>query len=155
MVLKNLRLIFPKKSMFLCSKSKQLKKQFFKVNFPQFFHLNTWNAVLTHLDSLFDKGQEKHCSSKLQTKKKQNFSGKNWFSSKYSSGRADGICENPERIFQKKLLLFRLKSERVWKNVQSFKHFFPQSLPRLRRLQFRQLWRIFPPEENKEFAQNL
>ena len=56
--------------MFLCSKSKQLKKQFFKVNFPQFFHLNTWNAVLTHLDSLFDKGQEKHCSSKFQTKNK-------------------------------------------------------------------------------------
>ena len=60
---------FQKKSKFLCSKSEQLKKQFFKVRFPQMFPLNTCIAVLAHLDSLFATEQKKNCCrSKFLTK---------------------------------------------------------------------------------------
>ena len=64
----NVPIFFHKKSKFLCSKSEQLKKQFFKVRFPQMFPLNTCIAVLAHLDSLFATDKKNCCRSKLLTK---------------------------------------------------------------------------------------
>ena len=68
-----------------------LKKQFFKVNFPQNFALYTWIAVLTHLDSFFAKRQKNSRSnSKNETKKHL------WEkSSKRPPERAEYSCDNP------------------------------------------------------------
>ena len=60
-----------------------------------------------------------------------------------------------KKISSIRLLFFCLKFQGNLKQYAKFQTcFFPQSLPRLRRLQFWQLWRTFPTEWTEEFAQN-
>ena len=156
-VLTNVPLFFHKKSKFLCSKSEQLKKKhFFKVKFPQLFPLNTCIAVLAHLDSLFATGQKKLLQIQISNKK-HIFFGK-WidFPQNFPVDARMAFVTTLKEFFRIKLLLFCLKFQRILKQCAKFQtRFFPQSLLRLRRLQFWQIWRTFPTEWTEEFAQNL
>ena len=123
------------------------KKQFFKVKFPQMFPLNTCIAVLAHLDSLFVTGQKKLLQIQISNKK-HSFSGKRIdFPQNFPVDARMAFVTTLKEIFRKKLLFFCLKFQRILKQCAKFQTcFFPQSLPRLRRLQFWQLWRTFPTE---------
>ena len=144
----NVPLFFHKKSKFFCSKSEQLKKkQFFKVKFPQMFPLNTCIAVLAHLDSFICHGTKKLLQIQISNKK-HSFSGKRIdFPQNFPVDARMTFVTTLKEIFRKKLLFFFLKFQRILKQCAKFQTcFFPQSLPRLRRLQFWQLWRTFPTE---------
>ena len=150
----NVLIFFHKKSKFLCSKSEQLTKQFFKVRFPQMFPLNTCIAVLAHLDSLFATGQKQLLQ--IQTSnKKHSFSGKRIdFPQNFPVDARMAFVKTLKKIFWIKLLLFCLKFQGNLEQCAKFQTcFFPQSLPRLRRLPFWQLWRTFPTEWTEDFAQ--
>ena len=123
-----------------------LKKTFFQSKFSKYFHLDTCIAVLTHLDSLFAKGRKNRCSSKIHTKNKVLSVKGIDFPQNIPLDARITFVRTLKEIFRKKLVFFDSKSKENWNNVQGFKHFFPQSLPRLRTLQFRQFWRIFRPE---------
>ena len=155
-VLTNVPLFFQKKSEFPCSKSEQLKKkQFFKVKFPQMFPINTCIAVLAHLDSLFATGQKKLLQIQISNKK-HSFSGERIdFPQNTPVDARMAFVKTLKKIFWLKLLFFCLKFQGNLKKRAKFQTcFFPQSLPRLRRLQFWQIWRTFPSEWTEEFAQN-
>ena len=146
-VLTNVPLFFHKKSNFLCSKSEQLKKkQFFKVKFPQMFPVNTCIAVLAHLDSFSATGQKNCCRSTFQTENIVSLVKELMFRKTFLWTRGWHVTTLKE-FFRIKLLFYCLKFQRILKQCAKFQTcFFPQSLPRLRRLQFWQLWRTFPPD---------
>ena len=123
------------------------KKQFFKVKFPQMFPLNTCIAVLSHLDSFFATGQKKLLQIQISNKK-HSFSGKRIdFPQNFPVDPRMEFVTTLKKIFWIKLLFFCLNFQGNSKQCAKFQTcFFPQSLPRLRRLQFWQLWRTFPPE---------
>ena len=131
------------------------KKQFFKVKFPQMFPLNTCIAVLAHLDSSFATGQKKLLQIQISNKK-HSFSGKRIdFPENFPVDARMAFVTTLKKIFWIKLFWFCLKFQGNLKQCAKFQTcFFPQSLPRLRKLQFWQLWRTFPPDWNEEFAQN-
>ena len=139
---------FSKKSpSFSAQSPNNWKKQFFKVRFPQMFPLNTCIAVLAHLDSLFATGQKKLLQIQISNKK-ISFSGKRIdFPQNFPVDARMAFVTTLKVIFRIKLLFYCLKFQRILKQVAKFQTcFFPQSLPRLRRLQFWQLWRTFPPD---------
>ena len=155
-VLTNVPLFFQKKSEFPCSKSEQLKENSLsKVKLPQMFPLNICIAVLAHLDSLFATGQKKLLQIQISNKK-HSFSGKRIdFPQNTPVDARMAFVKTLKKIFWMKLLFFCLKFQGNLKKCAKFQTcFFPQSLPRLRRLQFWQLWRTFPTEWTEEFAQN-
>ena len=131
------------------------KKQFFKVKFPQMFPINTCIAVLAHLDSLFATGQKKLLQIQISNKK-HSFSGERIdFPQNTPVDARMAFVKTLKKIFWLKLLFFCLKFQGNLKKRAKFQTcFFPQSLPRLRRLQFWQIWRTFPSEWTEEFAQN-
>ena len=131
------------------------KKQFFKVRFRQMFPLNTCIAVLAHLDSLFATGQKKLLQIQISNKK-HSFSGERIdFPQNFPVDARMAFVTTLKKFFWIKLLFFCLKFQRNLKQCAKFQTcFFPQGFPRLRRLQFWQLWRTFPTEWTEEFAQN-
>ena len=141
-------IIFPLKSpSFSAQSPNNWKKQFFKVRFPQMFPLNTCIAVLAHLDSLFATGQKKLLQIQISNKK-HSFSGKRIdFLQNFPLDARMAFVSFLKENFRIKLLFYCLKFQRILKQCAKFQTcFFPQSLPRLRRLQFWQLWRTFPPD---------
>ena len=141
-------IIFPEKVQVSLLKVRTIeKKQFFKVKFPQVFPVNTWIAVLAQLDSLFATGQKKLLQIQISNKK-HSFSGKRIdFPQNFPVDARMEFVTTLKNFFWIKLLFFCLKFQGNSKQCAKFQTcFFPQSLPRLRRLQFWQLWRTFPPE---------
>ena len=141
-------IIFPYKvQVSLLEVRKIVKKKFFKVKFPQMFPLNTCIAVLAHLDSLFATGQKKLLQNQISNIK-HNFSGKRIdFPQNFPLDARMAFVSTLKENFRIKLLFYCLKFQRILKQcAKSQTGFFPQSLPRLRRLQFWQLWRTFPPD---------
>ena len=130
-------IFFTKKTKFLCSKSEKLKKKFFKVKFPQMFPLNTCIAVLAHLDSLIATGQKKLLQNQI-TNNKHSFSGKRIdFLQNFPLDARMAFVSTLQENFRIKLLFYCLNFQRILKQCAKFQTwFFPQSLPRLRRLQF-------------------
>ena len=130
------------------------RKQFFKVKFPQMFPLNRCIAVLAHLDSLSATGQKKLLQIKISNKK-HSFSGKRIvFPQNFPVDARMAFVTTLKKIFWIKLLFFCLKFQGNLKQCAKFQTcFFPQSLPRLLRLQFWQIWRTSPSEWTEEFAQ--
>ena len=143
-VLTNVPLFFQKKSKLLCSKSEQLKKkQFFKVKIPQVFPPNTCIAVLAHLDSLFAAGQKKMLQIQISNKK-HSFSGKRIDFPQNSPVDARMPFVTTLKKFLKKALILLSQIPRKFETMCKLSNiFFPQSLPKLRRVQFWQLWRTF------------
>ena len=140
--------IFPEKVQVSLLKVRTFeKKMFFKVKFPQMFPLNTCIAVLAPLDSLFATGQIKLLQIQISNKKRS-FSGKRIdFPQHFPVDARMAFVTTLKKIFWLKLLFFCLKFQGNLKQCAKFQTcFFPQSLPRLRMLQFWQLWRTFPPE---------
>ena len=147
---------FPRKSpSFSAQSPNNWKKQFFKVKFPQMFPINTCIDVLAHLDSLFATEQKKLLQIQISNKK-HSFSGKRiGFPQNFPVDARMTFVTTLKKFFWIKLLFFCLKFQGNLKQYAKFQTcFFPQSLPRLRRLQFWQLWRTFTTEWNEEFAQN-
>ena len=130
------------------------KKQFLKVNFPQMFPLNTCIAVLAHLDSLFATGRKKLLQIQISNKK-HSFSGKRIdFPQNFAVDARMPFVTTLKKILNKYLIFLSQIPRKFETTCKVSNIFFPQSLPRLRRLQFWQHWRSFPPEWNEEFAQN-
>ena len=125
-----------------------------KVKFPQMFPLNTCIAVLAHLDSLFATGQKKLLQIQISNKQ-HSLSGKKIdFPQKFPVVARMALVTTLKEIFRVKLLFFCLKFQSILNQCAKFQtRFFPQSLQRLRRLQFWQLGRTFPTEWTEEFAQ--
>ena len=124
-VLTNVPLFFHKKSKFLCSKSEKLKKkQFFKVNFPQMFPLNTCSAVLAHLDSLFATGQKNCCRSKFLTKNIVSLVKELIFRKIFLCTRGCHLWQLWKKFSDQSSYFFGSHSKEIWNNVQSFKHVF-------------------------------
>ena len=100
------------------------KKQFFKVNFPQMFPINTCTAVLAHLDSLFATEQKKMLQIQISNKK-HSFSGKRIdFPQNFPVDARMAFVTTLKKNFWKKLLFFVSTSKEIWNNMQSFKHVF-------------------------------
>ena len=123
------------------------KKQFFKVKFPQMFPLKTCIAVLANLISLFATGQKKLLQIQISNKKHSFSDERNDFPQNFPVDARMAFVTTLKKVFWIKLWFFCLKFQGNLKQCAKFQTcFFPQSLPRLRRLQFWQLWRTFPPE---------
>ena len=86
--------------------------------------------------------------------KKTLFGKDNHFFSKFFSGRAN-CSDNPEGNFSTELIIcFGAKSEEGWNLLQKYKNCFSSKSSTIRRLQFWQLQRLFPPkfEENSSLG---
>ena len=131
------------------------KKQFFKVKFPQMFPLNTCIAVLTHLDSFFATGEKKMLQIHVSNRK-HSFSGKRIdVPQNLPVDARMAFVTTLKNISEQSSYFFCLKFQGNLKQCVKFQTcFFTQSLPRLRRLQFWQLWRTFLTEWTEDFAQN-
>ena len=132
------------------------KKQFFKVKFPEMFPLNTCIAVLAHLDSLFATGQKKLLQIQISNKK-HSFSGKRIdFPQNFPVDARMAFVTTLKKIFWIRLLFFCLKFQGNLKQCAKFQTwFFPQSLPRLRRLQFWHSGELFRQSKMKSLVRIL
>ena len=136
-----------KKPSFSARNANNWKKQFFKVKFPQVFPLNTCIAVFAHLDSQFAAGQKTCCRSKFQTRNIVSLVKELIFRKTFLWTRGWHFWQLWKKFSEWSSYFFCLKFQGNLKQCAKFKTwFFPQSLPRLRRLQFWQLWWTFPPE---------
>ena len=123
------------------------KKTVFQSKVPTNVSSKHVHCVLAHLDSLFATGQKKLVQIQISNKK-NSFSGKRIdFPQNFPVDARMAFVTTLKKNFWIKLLFFCLKFQGNLKQCAKFQTcFFPQSLPRLRRLQFWQLWRTFPPE---------
>ena len=85
---------------------------------------------------------------------KYNFS-KNFFSSKFRSGRADGSCDNPEKkTFPLNVVSLAEKPKTFATLCKVSINVFPQNVSRPCRLQFWQLWRTVPLKVKKVHSES-
>ena len=111
------------------------------------------NFSSKHVHCCFDpprehicQGTKKRCSSKIHTKNKISPEKEILLRKIFVWTREWHLWE-PWKKFSVKSLCFLAQSPKKIETMCKVSNiFFPQSLPRLRRLQFWQLWRIFPPE---------
>ena len=139
-------IVFTCKVRFSLLKVQTIKKNFFEVNFPQTFSSK-------HVHCCFDPPREHICQGTKKTLqlqnsyKKQNFSGKRNYFPQIIFLDPRVVLWEPWKKFSVNSSCFLAQSPKKIETMCKVSNiFFPQSLPRLRRLQFWQLWRIFPPD---------
>ena len=119
------------------------------------FPLNTCIAVLAHLDCLFATGQKKNwCRSKVLTKNKVSLVKELIFRKTFLWTRGWHLWRLWKNFLNEALIFLSQIPRKFGTMCKASNMFFPQSLPRLRRLQFWHFWRTFPTEWTEDFAQN-
>ena len=151
----NVPLIFHKKSKFLCSKSEQLKKTVFQSKVPTNVSSKHMHCCFGSPRLLICHGTKKNwCRSKVLTKNKVSLVKELIFRKTFLWTRGWHLWRLWKNFLNEALIFLSQIPRKFGTMCKASNMFFPQSLPRLRRLQFWHFWRTFPTEWTEDFAQN-